>query len=147
MSDFLNTINSYLGSIPESWRYGLLILLVIVIIILVANCFSSSCSSSGGVNQTKIQNVLQNASRWQATANQDSNALFALMHANYAIAYANVARLLMNDDEIKKVTSIDMPEFMMKLEHTQQTNMRNITAVYPDLQPNNDYAVSTGWLA
>ena len=147
MTEILNTINSYLGSIPENWRYGLLILLVIIIIILVARCFTDSCSSSNGVNQIKIQSILQNAARWQATANQDSNAFFALMHANYAIAYPNVARLLMNDDEIKKVTSIDMPEFMMKLENTQQTNIRNITASYPELQPNNDYAVSTGWLA
>lgn len=136
----------YINQIPESWRYGIIVLLVILVIALLAKWVSSRQSLTMD-NVNKLKHVLQESARWQAVSRQDKNVAFAFMHANYAIAYANVVRLLMPDENIRVSTGINMQEFLMQLDNTQQTCFKELSQRCPAIQPENEYAITTGWLA
>ena len=136
----------YINKIPETWRYGIIVLLIILVIALLAKWVSSRQSLTAD-NISKLRHVLQESSRWQAVCRQDKNVSFAFMHANYAVAYANVVRLLMTDENIRTSTGINMQEFMMQLDGTQQTCFQELIHRCPEIQPENQYAITTGWLA
>lgn len=136
----------YVNKIPESWRYGVIVLLVILVIVLLAKWVNSRQAYSGDMVR-QIRHVLSESSRWQAMCNQDQNVAYALMHANYAVAYSNVARLIMSDENIRKSTGVNMQEFVMQLNGTQQKCLQALSQMCPAVQPDNQYAMATGWLA
>lgn len=135
----------YVNSIPESWRYGIIVLLVILVIVLLAKWVSSRKSLTAD-NIGKLKHVLQESARWQAMCKQDKNPAFAFMHANYAVAYANVVRLLMTDDDIRASVGMNMQEFLMQLDQTQQACLQELTHRCSEIQPDNEYAITTGWI-
>lgn len=137
----------YINSIPESWRYGIIVLLIIVVVVLLARCSVYTKSSCSVELVAKVKYLLQEATRWQAMSKQDQNALYAFMHSNYAVAYANAARQIMSDDDIKKNIGFNMQELTMELDGTQQATHQGLTQLCPSLQPNTTYSIATGWLA
>ena len=134
-----------IDKIPEAWRYGLIILAIVLLIVLLGKWAASRSSACG--NKSQIAHILKESARWEATSKQDSNIAFALIHINFAIAYANVVRLLMPDDEIQKHTGINIQQFVMKLNDTQQSIMQNLGNLCPNIKPENDYAILTGYLS
>ena len=136
----------WVNSIPESWRYGIIVLMVILIIALLAKWVSSRQSYSNDMVR-QIKHVLSEAARWQAMCQQDQNVAMALMHANYAVAYVNVVRQLMTDENIRNSAGVNMQEFVMQLHETQQRCLQALSQICPAVQPDNQYAMTTGWLA
>jgi hypothetical protein len=135
----------YLNKIPESWRYGIIILMIVLIIVLLAKWVNTRQTCSADMVR-QIRHLLSEASRWQAICQQDQNGAYALMHANYAVAYSNVARLLMSDEHIRNATGVNMQEFAMQLNDTQQKCMQALSQICPAVQPDNQYAMAIGWI-
>jgi hypothetical protein len=136
---------NYINCVPESWRYGIIVLLVILGVAMLAKWVGSRQTVSAEYGH-KLKHVVQESARWQAICRQDQNVAFAFMHANYAVAYANVVRLLMTDENIRSATGMNMQEFLMELDGTQQQCFQELIKRGPDLQPENQYAITTGWL-
>lgn len=137
----------YVNAIPESWRYGLIVLLVVVVLVVFAKWASSMHSNSPMNHPEKLKHVLKEATRWQSVSQQDQNAAYAFMHANYAVAYANVVRLLLTDADIRSITGLNMQDLAMELDSTQQQCLQALVRRCPELQPDNQYAVATGYVA
>jgi hypothetical protein len=92
------------------------------------------------------KSLVKAANKWAVMASQDESALIALMHINYAMAYANALRKIMNDQEIYQATGADMRDMHNKFEITQQGIMSRICETCPSLKPEGEYAVHTGWV-
>lgn len=93
-----------------------------------------------------VNHIVKEAARWDAMSAQDSNPAYALMHANYALAYANVAHNLMSEDDIFDATNIHIQPFITQLTESQQRCLQNVGSMCPSVLPNNNYAIATGWI-
>lgn len=150
----------FIGKIPEHWRYALIVVLIVLVIALLAKWMGGSRRYSSEFLR-QVKHLINDASRMQSMSEQDSNPAVALMHANYALAYANAIRLLLPDDEIRRVSGIHMGEFVVVLTQNQQEcfqrlGQQYVTQQYQVAQPvaeqpdnysdNSNYAISTGWM-
>lgn len=142
--------------IPENWRYGIIVVLVIVAIAVLAKWAVGASSSSGGgagnMSPTLSdcsggQALIEQASRWQAISMQDQNPALRLVHASFAVAYANAARAICADDKLRAAIGVNIQEFSMDVDKNQRNAFQTISHMCPGTQPTNDYAVMTGWLA
>jgi hypothetical protein len=75
----------------------------------------------------KITALVKNAKHYYDLSNQDTDPLTSLMHANYAMAYAQVARLLATDDEINSIGKLNMQELVISLQTVQSTAFHRCT--------------------
>lgn len=139
--------NDYVNKLPECWRYGIIVLVVILCLVLLAQWANSR--NQPPTNQDilrHVRHILSESSRWQATCEQDKNRLYALTHANFAVAYCNVARLLMSDEAIRQALGVNMQEFSMQLQNSQKNCIHTLCHECPSIQPESQYAMALGWL-
>lgn len=94
-----------------------------------------------------LTSLVEQASQWSVVSEQDGAPLMQLMHVNYALAYANVARRLAPNGEASRVAKVDLDELIYALEERQMQAMQRVAAECPSLQPDGLYAVSSGWIA
>ena len=138
--------NDYANKLPECWRYGIVILLVILCLVLLAQWANSRKQPTNEDILRHVRHILSESSRWQAHSEQDKNSLYALTHANYAVAYCNVARLLMTDEAIRNSIGVNMQEFHMQLHNSQKQCVQTLCHKCPSIQPDNQYSMALGWL-
>ena len=74
----------------------------------------------------KVSELLKSAQKFKEASLQDSNAIVRVMHANYAQAYFNAARILASDDEIQDREGIDMEDFIKDLENTEREGVNSL---------------------
>lgn len=115
---------------------GLLALILIV--------FRTSRTSA--LQSRALVDLVQSASQWSASSLQDSNVLLSLMHANYAMAYLNVARLLSSDSEIESTASVRLDELLNEFKASQSSAIGRLTSTCPAAMPPGLSAVHTGWI-
>ena len=91
--------------------------------------------------------LLKGAHKWAMMAEQDQNLIMALMHINYAKAYVTALRRILSDDQIQRAHhGTDMVELESKMDKIQQNILTKISEASPDLMPEGEFAVRTGWL-
>jgi hypothetical protein len=101
---------------------------------------------AAGPSARTIRDLMRSAAQWNSRAVQDSNSLIALMHANYAMAYLNVARAISSDAEIERLTGAQLDEFLNDLQGSQAHAIQRLTMSCPTVVPPGLAAVHTGWL-
>src|SRR5690348_10553242 len=67
-----------------------------------------------------VQTLVHKAAMYNSTAQQDTNPLFALLHANYGLAYWTVARSLTTDEVISQLTGFNPLILEQQLNHAMQ---------------------------
>lgn len=144
---------------PREWKYAFIIFIIIVIIVFITKLFQYFFTQQQQQQfllldenhsiqqQDPIQFILKESARYDALSKQDQNIAYALMHINYAIAYANVLRQITNDQEIQNKTGITMSAFIQNLQENQQMLLQSLGQQCPNILPNNTFAIATGWLA
>jgi len=140
---------TFFSEIPDIWKYGFIILLVVVCISIFSKWFETKRILSHDWNK-KIENLLLESSHWKNQSKQDRNSIYALMNANYAIAYANVCRtLVQSDEELFSSYGINMTSYMKELKEIQQNAIELIGQQCPSIKPDglSSYAVHTGWMS
>lgn len=116
--------------------FGLLVLIFVV----------SRTSRGTALQARALTDLVQSASQWSASSLQDSNVLLSLMHANYAMAYLNVARLLSSDSEIEATTSVRLDELLSEFKAAQSSAIGRLTSTCPAAMPPGLSSVHTGWI-
>jgi hypothetical protein len=74
----------------------------------------------------KLQTLMIQAVQYSGQAQQDQNPMFALLHANYAIAYLTVARSLASDETIASLTGYSPQKLYPLLMQAQQDTMQSL---------------------
>lgn len=94
-----------------------------------------------------VRNYIQSSTQNAAIARQSTNPVIALMHMNYAVAYAMAAReLVTSKEDIARMTGVKIDELMFMLKKEQMQYHKAIHAQCPAMQPEGAYAVATGWI-
>lgn len=134
-----------LDFIPEGWKYGIVIVVVVVVIVAVTAWASNRKAASVEVERC-TRSIIREAVHQKSLCEQDQNPAYALMHANYAMAYISAARQLMSDWDIQRSTNIDIKEFAKQSGNTQQQALMRLGDVCPHAQSDNQYSVVANWL-
>jgi hypothetical protein len=91
-----------------------------------------------------IQTLLRQASRWTVAAEQDSNPLIAVLHANYGAAYIYALRQIASDMEVLQVTGYDPREVEAHILGVQDRAVRRFAPYVPEMLPDSPLAVIAG---
>jgi hypothetical protein len=126
---------------------------ITVIIGMIAVALLSRWSASANTTpqySTKfvkqLKRVVSQASKWHTTARQDSDPMISLIHANYALAYANVARALAPESGTEQLLGIRLNELIYYLEADQKRALQSLASQYPGLKPSGIYTTGNAWM-
>jgi hypothetical protein len=86
-----------------------------------------------------IKTLVRQAARWSIAANQDENAMIAVLHANYGAAYLWALRDIATDVEIKNATGIDIIRFRDEITAAQDKATKRMIATCPSYAPTASY--------
>ena len=93
----------------------------------------------------RAKQLTQQALEWHAQSQQDTDALFGMRHADYALAYMNAARAILPDATLQRLTSVDVHETIIALESHQQLHSKKMTKLCPASNPQKRIS-SISWL-
>jgi len=137
-----------IGCISPSIVHGLIVITIVVMIALMSKWLGEKKGRRYPNDFVKkIHHLVSEAARYNAQAEQDTNAAIALIDATYALGYMNTARMLLPDEEIMRVCGIHAAEFVITLTDTQQRAFQALGQICPAVQPETPYAMFTGYLA
>jgi len=153
MSDCNNSLitNKMSSSLKDWWslpqsKFTIIIIVGMVILGLLSKWTGQSEPKYSKKFTRQLKRVVQQASKWHTTARQDMDPLVNLIHSNYALAYANVARAIASDGAIEGSTGIKLRELMYYLEEDQKRALQAVTQRCPDLRPTGIYTTGNAWM-
>lgn len=91
--------------------------------------------------QKDIRTLIRQASRWSVAADQDENAMIAVLHANYGAGYLWALQDIATDNEIAS-TGVDHQKFKDEIIRIQDNATRNMARLCPDFAPKTGYLTS-----
>jgi hypothetical protein len=94
----------------------------------------------------QLKRVMSQASKWHTTSRQDMDPVINLIHADYALAYANVARSLASEVALEKTSGIKIRDFVYQLESDQKKAVQNLVSQCPSLKPIGIFATGNAWM-
>jgi hypothetical protein len=104
----------------------------------------SSRSTKNALDQRALKDLIKSSAQWNLRSSQDSNPAIALMNANYAMAYLNVARSLGSDDEIEKNCGVNIDSFLKDIEKSQSSSLQKLSKSCPSITKDL-HLDNTGW--
>jgi hypothetical protein len=111
---------------------------------------SKAASKQKGYTPQFIQHcrrLVKQALHFHNIAKQDSLPLIALNHANFALAYARVAKSLSNDPkDISRISKVNINQLIRLLEKDHELRMQQIKKKCPTLKSGNYTPTSEGHL-
>ena len=93
----------------------------------------------------KLKYLIEQATRWNSMAQQDTNPILQLMHCSYALAYAQVARSVVSEKDIADLTGIDIQELIYYLGECESYATKNIGQQCPKIKIDGVYSLGSGW--
>lgn len=93
----------------------------------------------------RIQRLVQQASRWHSTAQQDGDALVRLIHSNYAMAYSTCARSLVSESALDSISGLRWTTLVDRLEQDQRNAVQAVVQKCPTLKPQGTYHIGIAW--
>lgn len=90
-----------------------------------------------------IRTLIRQAARWSIAADQDENAMVAIMHANYGAGYLWALNDIATTSEIENITGINYRKFRDEIVRIQDSATKKMIDVCPDYAPSG-YLVTIG---
>jgi len=73
--------------------------------------------------------------RWSTASKQDENAMIAVLHANYGVAYLSALRDIATDEEIERVLGVTREEIENWVSSAQDEASRKMIESCPEYGP------------
>ncbi len=118
-------------------------LLVGIVVIYTLFEIRNRCYVSDSL-KTVIQILSRQAARWTTAAEQDENAMIAVLHANYGAGYLWALKDIANDQQIKIATGIDMKKFIAHIVAVQDKITKRMARLCPSYAPPRTYLTKIG---
>lgn len=93
-----------------------------------------------------IKRLVQQSSKAHRTSQQDADPLLSLVHANYALVYASVARAIADDSTMEAATGLKPMDMIYSLENDQKRAIDQLVGMCPELKPPGVYAIGHAWM-
>lgn len=118
--------------------------IIYISILLIILFFYSSQNTNTNNNNfyNNIQKLIRQSSRWAVAAEQDTNPLIAVLHANYGAGYLWAVKDIASNEDIKNATGIDMKTFENKIIDIQDTATKRMVKLCPDYAGDSDKFLS-----
>lgn len=85
--------------------------------------------------QKYIRKLARQAARWSTAARQDSNAMIAVLHANYGVGYLSALDEIASQKEIESVINMSYEEFRGEIVATQDAATKIAIQLCPQYGP------------
>lgn len=133
---------------PETKKYIIYCSLVIGAVVLIAllSKWSQNAHQYSKPFIQKVKLLIEQSTRWNSLAKQDSNPIIQLIHCNFALVYAQVARNLVSNEDVEAITGIDINELCHYLEDCQAFAIQNIGSQAPMFKIDSHYSAGSGWV-
>lgn len=135
------------SSAMTTLKYGLGAVVLVLVLSLFSKWTDSEVKRYSPKCINQIKRLVRHSAQYATIANQDKDPLIALMHTNFALAYANSAKNLIPSKEIERIANVNLDELISVLEEEQLIAMQRLNQFCPQLQPDGVFAANTGWLA
>ena len=133
-------------ALPQS-RITLLILFSVILIAILSKWTGSNNPKYSQRFTRQMNRIVQQANKWHTTSKQDGEPILQLIHSNYALAYANVARALASDETIQQMSGVKLGGLIHYLEEDQQKALQKVMAQCPDVRPVGLYSgAASAWM-
>jgi len=100
----------------NTWKYGVGIVIVVVLLSLLSKTAQNSASGLNTTTKKQVKNLVKQAQHQKALALAQQDATLRLMYVTKALSMASIARKLATEDELQRLTQIDVSELMYELE-------------------------------
>jgi len=129
------------------FKYALLVVVMMTLLTVAIKYFIQETSLNPHMIK-KLKAIIEQATRWNAMAQQDTNPILQLIHCNYALCYALLARDLASDRDIAKLTGVDIHELIDYLKTCESYAIKNMGQQCPRVKVDGIYSVgSSTWNA
>ena len=88
--------------------------------------------------------LTRQAARWTTAAKQDKNAMIAVLHANYGVAYLLAIKDIATATQIRAATGIDPARFEEEILAAQDVATRKMAKLCPKYAPDPGYLTKIG---
>lgn len=92
------------------------------------------------------EQYLIEASKWSTIAGNEKNMILALMHVNYALSCANVAKALCDAEAIRAKYGMDISNFIAETSSMQASIVKSLGESAPSMKPDAELAQASGWI-
>ena len=86
------------------------------------------------------------ASQWATIASSEKNPVLSLMHANYALCCAGLAKTLSGKSDLRREFGVDVDGFVSRVTRVQQAAVRSLGKSCPAVRPDAEAAKASGWV-
>jgi hypothetical protein len=121
------------------------IILGIVIGMLIMFTFMKIIENGFLLNSTNhqktqdIKTLVRQGARWSTAADQDNNAMVAVLHANYGAGYLWALKDIATDNEIKRASNIDIKKYEQDIIDIQDKSTKKMIKLCPEYAPKSSY--------
>lgn len=114
---------------------------------VITKLLNANVNATFSVSHLKRARLLvSQAIYWHDTSEQDTNPLFAMKHADYAIAYLNAARSMLPDNILERTCNVDIYELSNSLETHQRQKTKSVTEICPTSNPEATKTKHVNWM-
>ncbi len=128
-----------------------LVILVVLLIVIYFIFWGNSRKKGNTVaiknNATTTKNnTIDNAvdiltrqcARWAVASQQDTNAIVAVLHANYGVGYLGAIQDTTSNDDFNRITGLDFQEFQKHIVGIQDDATKKLVSQCPQLASSFD---------
>lgn len=110
----------------------LAIILVIILILafIIHNLKNNNISKN--VQSNNIKKLMRQVYRWYIASIQDNNPVIAMLHINYAVGYLSALMEISSEDEIYKVSGLNIRELQKEVTKQQDKSLLAVFENCPD---------------
>lgn len=135
----------FLLAVQQMW-----VALILLIVVAIASIYEPNKSNaSNALHKSTVESpdrslerslviLTRQAARWAVAAQQDSNALIGVLHANYAAGYLWAIKDIANGEQVRAATGLDLVEFERHIVGVQDNASRALSSQCPALMTNVD---------
>jgi hypothetical protein len=129
----------------QSFFQNSIIIIALVVFIGILSKWSENSKQYSKPFLRKVRSLIEQSTRWNAMAQQDTNPILQLIHCSYALSYAQMARNIVSDNDVETITGIDIHELIYYLEECQSYTIKNLGQQCPKIKIDGVYSVGSGW--
>lgn len=118
----------------------------VVVLLSMLSKWSESDNQYSDTFIKRVKMLIEQATRWNSTAQQDTNPIVRLIHCGYALVYAQIARSLVSDRDIETITGIDIHELLYYFEECQSYAIKDLGTKCPSVKIDGVYSAGSGWV-
>ena len=76
--------------------------------------------------ETIIKTLVRQIARWSIAAQQDSNPIIALLHANYGAGYLWAIKDIATHEQVQRITGVDLTKLTTEVVKIQDNATKNL---------------------